>query len=159
MEERKLEGDHLVVASQLARDSSSAMSSHALIDNGATSFAFLDEDFACHQRFPLILLKIPHALEVIDGSPIASGMITHLVHANLQIRHHVEDAFFFITRLGHYPLVLGIPWLRHHDDNIQFILNKLTFDSQRCCMHHNPHGSATWIKGLDFIAERPAPRN
>ena len=109
MEERELEGDHLVVACQLARDSLSAISSHALIDNGATGFAFMDEDFARRHQFPLIPLKKPRALEVIDGRPIASGMITHLIRAKLQIRHHVEDAFFFITRLGHYPLVLGIP--------------------------------------------------
>ena len=86
-------------------------------------------------------------------------MITHLVRAKLQIRHHVEDAFFFVTRLGHYPLVLGIPRLRHHNDNIQFILNKLTFDSERYCTHHNAHGRPMWIKGLDFIPEQPAPRN
>ena len=154
-----MEGDHLVVACQLARDSSSVVSSHALIDNGTTGFAFMDEDFArCHQ-FPLIPLKKPRTVEVIDGRPIASGMITHLVHAKRQIRHHVEDAFFFVIRLGHYPLVLGIPWLRHHDVNIRFIRNKLTFDSERCCAHHHAHGHPTWIKGLDFIPERPAPRN
>ena len=86
-------------------------------------------------------------------------MITHLVRAKLQIRHHVEDTFFFVTRLGHYPLVLGILWLWYHDVNIRFILNKLTFDLERCCTHHNTHGRPTWIKGLDFIPERPAPRN
>ena len=133
VEERELEGDHVVVACQLARDSSSAISSHALIDNGATGFAFMDEDFASRHQFPLIPLKKPHALEVIDGRLIASGMITHLVCVKLQIRHHVEDAFFFVTRLGHYPLVLGIPWLQYHDVHIRFILNKLTFDAERCC--------------------------
>ena len=154
-----MEGDHLVVACPLARDSSSAISSHALIDNCATGFAFMDEDFARRQQFPLIPLKTPRVLEVIDGRPIASAMITHLVRAKLQIRHHVEDAFIFVTRLGHYPLVLGIPWLRHHDVDIQFILDKVTFNSERCCTHHNAHGRPTWIKGLEFIPERPAPRN
>ena len=86
-------------------------------------------------------------------------MITHLVRGKVQIRHHVEDAFFFVRGLGHYLLILGIPWLRHHDVNIRFILNKLTFDSERCCTHHNAYGRPTWIKGLDFIPERPACRN
>ena len=88
----------------------------------------------------------PRTLEVIDRRLIASGMITHLVGPKLQIRHHVEDAFFFVTRLGHYLLVFGIPWLQHHDVNIRFNLNKLTFDSERCCLHHNAHGRHTWIK-------------
>ena len=153
MEERELEVDHLVVACQLARDSSSIVSSHTLIDNGATSFTFIEEDFACHHQFPLIPLKKPRTLEVINGRPIVSGIITHLVRTKLQIRHHVEDAFFFVTRLGHYPLVLGIPWLQHHDVNIRFIHHKLTFNAERYCTHHNVHGCATWINGLDFIPE------
>jgi len=45
----------------------------------------------------------------------------------------------FITKLGHYPLVLGLPWLRCHDINIQFATNTLTFDSDFCptrvCTH------------------------
>ena len=85
VEERELEGDHLVVACQLARDSSSVVSSYALIDNSATGFASMDEDFARRHQFPLIPLKKPRTLEVIDGRPIASGMITHLVRAKLQI--------------------------------------------------------------------------
>ena len=117
LEERELEGDYLVVACQLTHDSST-ISSHALIDNGASGFAFMDEDFARRHQIPLIPLKTPHPQEVIDRRPIASGMITHLVRAKLQIRQHVEDAFFFVTRLGNYPRVRGIPWLRHHDFNI-----------------------------------------
>ena len=64
-----------------------------------------------------------------------------------------------VNTIGHYPLVLGIPWLRHHDVNIRFILNKLTFGSEQCCTHYNAHGRPTWIKGLDFIPEWPAPQN
>ena len=81
VEERELEGDHFVIACQLARDSSSVVSSYALIDNGATDFAFMDEDFACRHQFPLIPLKKPRTREVIDGRPIASDMIIHLVRA------------------------------------------------------------------------------
>ena len=42
-----------------------------------------------------------------------------------------------MTKLGHYPHVLGIPWLQHHDVSIRFTANKVTFDSERCCKHHN----------------------
>ena len=76
-----MEGDHLVVTCQLARDPLSVVSSYALIDNGATGFAFMDEDFARRHQFPLIPLKQPRTLEVIDGRPIASGMFTHC-HGN-----------------------------------------------------------------------------
>jgi predicted aspartyl protease len=40
---------------------------HALIDCGATGYAFIDQDFAHYHKLPLCPLKTPHALEVIDG--------------------------------------------------------------------------------------------
>lgn len=70
---------------------------------------------------------------------------------------HVVDAFFFITELGYYPLALGVPWLRYHDVNIQFVANKVTFDSEQCRKHHNAYGRPTWIKGLVSIPEQRAP--
>jgi len=38
----------------------------------------------------------------------------------------------FVTRLGHYPIVLGISWLRHHDIAIRLSSNTITFDSENC---------------------------
>src|SRR5436853_3938933 len=157
VEERHLEGDHLVASCQLTRDSSRVIPSHALLDDSATGYAFMYENFARRHNFPLIPLKKPRDLEVIDGRPVVSGAITHLAHAKLQIRNHVEEAFFFITKLGHYPIVLGIPWRRHHDVSIRYSQNKVTFDSKLCCQQHNAHGRPTWIKGLDFIPENPPP--
>ena len=85
MEERELEGDHSVVACQLAHDSSSTIFSHVLMENGATGFTFLDEDFAQRHQFPLIPLRKPCTLEVVDVRPMTSGLITHLVRIKLQI--------------------------------------------------------------------------
>jgi hypothetical protein len=38
----------------------------------------------------------------------------------------------FSTKLGHYPIVLGIPWLRLHDVAVCFASNTDTFGSQYC---------------------------
>ena len=70
----------------------------------------------------------------------------------------MEMATFFVTQLGHYPSVLGIPWLREHDATIRWRANTITFDSEECCKTHNAFGHPTWIKGLDFIPEPPQPR-
>ena len=47
----------------------------------------------------------------------------------------------FVTKLGHYPIVLGLPWLHRHDVHVGFTRNTLTFDFEfclpRCCMHGN----------------------
>ena len=43
----------------------------------------------------------------------------------------------FIQKLGHYPIVVGIPWLRLHDVAVYFASNTVTFGSQYCPTHCN----------------------
>ena len=108
IEEGSLDGNHLVVTCTLT-DSTNKIRTHVLIDCGATGYAFIDENFTCHHQLPLHKLKTPHDLEVIDGCPISSGTITHMAKAQLTISNHYEQLPIFVTRLGYYPLVLGIP--------------------------------------------------
>jgi len=100
--------------------------------------AFIDEDFARHHQLPLTPLKYPRALEVIDGRPISSGDITHTANATLSIHEHQEKIPKFVTKLGHYPIVLGIPWMELHDVAIRFSSRTLTFGSQYCIAYCNP---------------------
>ena len=85
VEEVYLEGEHLVIACQLFRDSSNAIPHFTLLDDGATGFAFMDEAFDHRHQFSLIPLKKPRDLEVIDGKLVVSGQIMHIVRAKLQI--------------------------------------------------------------------------
>jgi hypothetical protein len=41
----------------------------------------------------------------------------------------------FVTKLGCYPIVLGIPWLKQHDVVIRFASKLVTFGSQHCLAH------------------------
>ena len=71
----------------------------------------------------------------------------------MNINGHKEQIPIFVTKLGHYPLVLGLPWLRRHDTNIQFASNTFTFDSDFCLNHCCT--TATSIKGISIpIPER-----
>jgi hypothetical protein len=38
-------------------------------------------------------------------------------------------------KLRHYPIVLGIPWLRQHDVCLHFAQNEVIFDSSYCLSH------------------------
>ena len=69
---------------------------------------------------------------MIDGRPISGGDISHLVKVPRQIGIHLEEPTAFITTLGHYKLVLGIPWMRCHDVTIDFATNSLDFKSEFC---------------------------
>ena len=104
IEERELEGNHLVVACKI-----NLIPSHALIDCGATGYAFVDKDFATTHSLPPYPLKQHRAIEVIDGRTISSGDVTHMTKVSLNIKGHIEELPAFITSLGHYPIVLGKP--------------------------------------------------
>ena len=56
----------------------------------------------------------------------------------------------FVTKLGHYPIVLGLPWLRWHDVHVGFTRNTLTFDSEFCLHRCCTHGNTVMIKGISI---------
>src|SRR5690554_5045917 len=111
MKERSMEGEHLIVTCTLSTGTTE-ISTHSLIDCGATGLAFVEQAFARHHNLPLTRLQNPRSPEVIDGRPIPSGPITHIAEFSLRIGQHDEKLSAFVTSLGNYPLVLGIPWLR-----------------------------------------------
>jgi hypothetical protein len=97
----------------------------------------------------LIPLRTPRTLEVIDGRQISSGAITHVVRFALAIGEHVEELTAFVTKLGHYALVLGIPWLKKHDVTVRFASNTVIFDSPQCCGHRQP----IVVQGVEEVEE------
>ena len=99
--------------------------------------AFFNEDFARYHQLPLIPFQYPRSLEVIDGHPIFSGNITHLANTHLSNLEHHEILPMFVTKLGHYPIVLGILWLELHDVAIRFSSRTLILVSQYCNLHCN----------------------
>ena len=142
-----------MVVTCILEDSNFQLPTHSLVDCGATGYAFIDEDFARHNNLPLYRLKTPRSLEVIDGRPIESGELTHLTKHTITIDKHTETLPLFVTKLGHYPIVLGIPWLQHHDVHISFSKNTLSFYSDYCLTNCAP--TAATKKGISIpIPER-----
>jgi hypothetical protein len=82
---------------------------HTVIDCGATAIAFIDKDFVHHHQLKEKELRESRELEVIDRRPIESGTITTMAKLNLGIRGHQELLPPVVTKLGHYPIVLGLP--------------------------------------------------
>ena len=87
IKEKSLDENHIIISTQI-QDESSLISTHALVDCRATGFAFIDKEFAYNHNFPLFKLKKPHCLEVIDGRPIESGLITHMTKLKMTIASH-----------------------------------------------------------------------
>jgi hypothetical protein len=100
-----------------------------MINSGASGYAFIDLTFTQSHSLPLQTLRYPRRLDVADGSPISSGSITHLAELRLNIANHHESAPCFVTKLGHYPIILGKAWLRRHNPKVDWDLNIVTFSS------------------------------
>jgi hypothetical protein len=147
-----MEGKHLVITCSLTVNNQE-IPTHALIDWRATGIAFMDQDFARHHQMPLQELKKKKQVEVLDGRPIESGDITHIAKVGMKIQEHKEQLPMFITKLGHYPTVLRIPWLQVHDVAVRFASNTVTFGAQYCITHC--HDASVTVQGA--TEEPPEP--
>jgi len=147
-----MEGKHLVITCTLTVNDQE-IPTHALIDCGATGIAFMDQDFARHHQIPLQELKEQRQVEVIDGRPIESGGITLIAKVGMRIQDHEEQLPMFVTKLGYYLIVLGIPWLHLHEVPVRFASNTVTFEFQYCTTHC--HAELITVQGA--TEEPPEP--
>ncbi|KAI0995291.1 Transposon Ty3-I Gag-Pol polyprotein [Podosphaera aphanis] len=84
-------------------------------------------------------------------------MITDFVKVSLNIGNHPEIADLFVTRLGHYPIILGHGWLSCHNPNVDWYSNSVNFNSSFCATICNKTSVASRkfpfkllkVKGLD----------
>ena len=54
-----------------------------------------------------------------------------MVKVFIKIGHHEEELPAFITTLGHYKVVLRIPWMRNHNVKLDFTENSLEFTADK----------------------------
>ena len=72
----------------------------------------------------------------IDGRPLASGAVNQETSpVQLNIGQHTETIQLNTTTLGHFPVILGMPWLKLHDPVISWSQHRVTFSSDHCCKH------------------------
>jgi hypothetical protein len=92
---------------------------------------FVDQSWAASHELPLKKLKKPFGLKVFDGRNAKGRMITHYVKTRLKTKDHCEKIKLFMTQLAHYPVILGMPWLKKHDPKIGFASHTFLYLQQR----------------------------
>jgi hypothetical protein len=102
--ERFIDEEHLVVTCTLEVNNK-RIRTFALVDYGATGYAFIDSNFDSHYQLKTRKLNIPCQLEVIDRRPIQSGDIIHEAYGQLEINTYLESLPLFVTKLGHYTII------------------------------------------------------
>ena len=79
-----------------------------MADCGATA-SFIDFLFAQLHGLKFTPLQYSRDLTVADGRLVSSGAITHIVQIVLTFKTHTEVLDLFVTTLGQYLIVLGLP--------------------------------------------------
>jgi hypothetical protein len=156
IKESSMESKHFIVKYSL-RIEDKIIDNYTLIDCGATGIAFIDKDYVRHYHLEEKELRESRDLEVIDRRPIKSGTITTMAKLNLGIRGHQEQLPVFVTKLGHYPIVLGLPWLQLHDITVNFRNCSIGFECSYCPQHCQHH-SSIWVREIIW-KHYQTPRN
>ncbi|ODM21688.1 hypothetical protein SI65_02532 [Aspergillus cristatus] len=129
VEEESYRSNLMILPITLSRHEKELLS-YAMLDTGAEGKRFIDKEWAQDQGLELLPLKKPIRLETFDGQEAESGPITHYAQMHMRINDHQERrACFLVTQLAHYPVVLGLPWLKIHDPRIGFAEHPVLFDS------------------------------
>ena len=122
----------------------------SLVDTGCSGYAFMDIAHARTHQLPFLLLSRPRPLRGFKGTP--EEPVTHFTRTTMNINGYEERMFFFLTRLDHYPIILGCPWLKKHDIDISYRTHILTFNSPYCrqnCCHGKVTARGDWIPPID----------
>lgn len=150
-----------MVVSCILRQAQSRIPALALIDSGASAYAFIDKSFAQNHRLPLLPLTYPRRLRGFDGQTALTGDITHVVETTMALGGHIERLFLYVTGLNQYPLIMGLPWLQRHGIDASFEHNTLTMSSPFCLTHCCP--TPVKISGVtreeeDFLSPKESRR-
>lgn len=90
-----------------------------MLNSGATGL-FVSKRYAERTKLPLQRLQQVLPLHNIDRSNNKAGVITHFTRLHLQIGDHDKEWDFLVTDLGPENMILGLPWLREVNPQIDW---------------------------------------
>jgi hypothetical protein len=132
----------------------------AMVDSGATAL-FISEKFIKENRVRTHPLTREISLLNIDGTKNRSGGITRFARLNLRVGTVEDCSTFLVTDLGPEDLVLGLPWLRRMNPEIDWTAGELKLsDAQRPCAFEQIRANRTqrrrWWKAsvLEDLSEQ-----
>jgi hypothetical protein len=103
--EPDMDGDPFVVPA-LVNDESFA---NTMIDSGCLSYGLCDYKFARKHKLERVRIR-PRLVSGVDGS--ATDTVDEVVAVQLDLDGHREErVFMYLTRIGEYDMILGLPWI------------------------------------------------
>jgi Retroviral aspartyl protease len=90
-----------------------------LVDSGAGGI-FMDQNYARKHSFTLTKLEYPITARNVDGTENKQGTIRYYMDLDIQVNGKTNTERFLITGLGNQKIILGLPWLREHNPEINW---------------------------------------
>ena len=91
----------------------------AMVDSGATGL-FMSRRFAEEKGLRRLRLKKPIQVFNIDGTLNQSGSIEEFAQLAIMVDGHKHWVDFLITDLGGENVILGLPWLRRLNPEVDW---------------------------------------
>ncbi|KAI5118937.1 hypothetical protein M0805_006283 [Coniferiporia weirii] len=118
------------------------VSTKALIDSGAEG-KFIDAKFVIKHRIPTKPLAHPIQVRNVDRTLNQHGTITQFTWRLIKIGGQSITTTFLVTSLGKEDVILGLPWLKHHNPAIDWnastiSINKVTAATTLAREHVKP---------------------
>lgn len=119
----------------------------------------MDKNWAEDHEVVLRKLPTPMPIAGFHGEVLEQNTVTHFALAQLHVHDHVEEkAFFYITALSRYPIILGMPWLTTHNPAICWNSRTLKFQSEYCQKHCNTPLRPAVVRCLQDVPRHARPR-
>ncbi len=96
----------------------------ALADTGASGL-FIDERYANYMKMERRILDEPLEVYNVDGTLNKKGTITHYTRILLSLGGRSTWEIFYITNLGYQRIILGFPWFKKHNPDIDWSTGRI----------------------------------
>ena len=120
----------------------------ALLDSGAMGLV-MSSEFAKKKGFKLKKLERPIQVRNVDGLFNREGPIENTVEVNVYYKEHVERTEIDVIGGQKWEVILGMPWLAHHNPEIDWKTGevKMTRCLEECGKQWRPvQGKSGWEK-------------
>ena len=113
----------------LPKEKDETIEMKALLDCGARGI-FLDQNFARKHNIKATKLEQPIRARNVDGTDNKQGTIHYYTDLYIKIGDRTFLERFYITGLGNQKIILGLPWLRKHNPEINWDKGTVTWRMQ-----------------------------
>ena len=141
-------------------DTQEGVTVEALLDSGATGLV-MSSEFTKKQEFKLKKLERPVNVRNVDRSFNKEEPIENTMEVNIYYQGHKERTEIDVIRGQKWTVILGMPWLAHHNPDIDWRTGevKMTRCPEECGKQWRPvQGKSEWEKQKEEEVKEEAGR-